>query len=135
MQNDTDQSQSNTKICRAHLSRKQIGGGACLFAVVYMASTPNYYFAKILCLNSILQALFQSAQHICGKKEGSGSVPLTNHPDPDGPKTCGSCGSRSGSGSGSPTLQVKRFQGSEPVFLNPYGAQESMPRHQFRQPM
>jgi hypothetical protein len=23
----------------------------------------------------------------------------------------------------------------EPVFLNPYGAQESMPRHQFRQPM
>jgi hypothetical protein len=37
-----------------------------------------------------LQALFQSTQHLYKKRQGSGSVPLTN-----GPKTCGS---------GSPTL-------------------------------
>ncbi len=52
-------------------------------------------------LKFYLQALFQSAQHIYEKREGSGhgSVPLTNDPDPDpgGPKTCGCCGSGSGS--------------------------------------
>jgi hypothetical protein len=31
------------------------------------------YFAKILCYNFILQALFQSAQHLYEKKEGSGA--------------------------------------------------------------
>jgi hypothetical protein len=48
----------------------------------------NFIFAKVLHYNFILQALFQSAQHIYEKREGSGSgsVPLTN-------------GSRSGSGS------------------------------------
>jgi hypothetical protein len=64
------------------------------------------FFAKILCKNDILQALYQSAQHIYEKIEGSGSgagarsgsVPLTKDPDPGGPTTCGSCGS------GSPTL-------------------------------
>jgi hypothetical protein len=47
-----------------------------------------YFLQKVLCLNFILQALFQSAQHIYEKREGSGagsgsgassgSVPLTN---------------------------------------------------------
>jgi hypothetical protein len=52
------------------------------------------FFAKILCSNFILQALFQSTQHIYEKREGSGSVSLTNgygsyserpkkHVDPD----------------------------------------------------
>ncbi len=36
------------------------------------------FFAKVLCYNFILQALFQSAQHIYEKREGSGSGPLTN---------------------------------------------------------
>jgi hypothetical protein len=31
--------------------------------------------------------------------------------------------------------QARKKQPPELVFLNPYGAQESMPRHQFRQPM
>jgi hypothetical protein len=56
----------------------------------------NFYVKILFC-----QALFQSAQHIYGKREGSGSgsVPLTNEdPDPGGPKTCRSCGS------GSPSL-------------------------------
>jgi hypothetical protein len=37
-------------------------------------------FAKLLCLNFILQALFKSAQHLYEKKEGSGSgfIPMTN---------------------------------------------------------
>jgi hypothetical protein len=34
--------------------------------------------AKILCLNLILHALFQSAQHLNEEREGSGSIPLTN---------------------------------------------------------
>jgi hypothetical protein len=29
----------------------------------------------------------------------------------------------------------KVFKGAEPVFLNVYGAQESIPRNEFRQPM
>jgi hypothetical protein len=38
------------------------------------------YFANIFCKNFILQALFQSAQHIYEKRKGSGSgfVPLNN---------------------------------------------------------
>ncbi len=38
------------------------------------------FFVKILCENPILQAFFQSAQHLYEKKEGSGSgaVPQTN---------------------------------------------------------
>ncbi len=38
------------------------------------------FFAKILCWHFILQALFQSAQHLYEKREGSGSrsIPLTN---------------------------------------------------------
>ena len=51
-----------------------------------------------------MQSLFQSAQHIYEKREGSragsGSVPLTTGSGRR--KTCGSCGFRSGSGS--PTL-------------------------------
>jgi hypothetical protein len=37
-------------------------------------------FAKILCSDLIFQALFQSAEHLYEKREGSGSgsVPLTN---------------------------------------------------------
>jgi hypothetical protein len=35
-------------------------------------------FAKLLCSNFILQAFFQSAQHLYEKREGSGSSPLTN---------------------------------------------------------
>jgi hypothetical protein len=48
------------------------------------------FFAKILCQNFILKALFQSAQHLYEKWEGagSGSIPLTlMDPDPGGPKT------------------------------------------------
>ncbi len=48
-----------------------------------------------------MQALFQSAQHIYEKREGSGagsSLTLTNVSGSVGPKTSGSCGS------GSPTL-------------------------------
>jgi hypothetical protein len=52
------------------------------------------FLAKILCKNFILQTLFQSAQHLYEKREGSGSgsIPLTNrsrsgrpkkHADPD----------------------------------------------------
>jgi hypothetical protein len=41
-----------------------------------------YFFAKILCQNFILQALFQAAQHLYEKREGSGavsgSIPLIN---------------------------------------------------------
>ncbi len=40
------------------------------------ASLKNLFF----CWNFVLQALFQSAQHIYEKREGSGSVPLTNVP-------------------------------------------------------
>jgi hypothetical protein len=36
------------------------------------------------------QAFFQCAQHLYEKRKGSGSKPLTNDPDPEGPKTCGS---------------------------------------------
>jgi hypothetical protein len=48
-------------------------------------------------INFFLQALFQSAQHLYEKREGSGSdpIPLTNGSRSGGPKTCGS---------GSPTL-------------------------------
>jgi hypothetical protein len=66
-------------------------------------------------LNQILQALFQSAQHFYekrkGSRAGSGSIPRLMDPDPDprGPKTCRSCGSVSGSGSGSPTLLETLF--------------------------
>ncbi len=46
------------------------------------SSVLNYFFVKILCKNLFCQALFQYAQHIYGKREGSGarsgSVPLTN---------------------------------------------------------
>jgi hypothetical protein len=35
-----------------------------------------YFFAKILRKNFILQALFQSAQHLYEKREGSGSIPI-----------------------------------------------------------
>jgi hypothetical protein len=48
-----------------------------------------FFFTKILCKNFILQALFQSAQQIYEKREGSGSPPLTNkaqkHADPADP--------------------------------------------------
>jgi hypothetical protein len=46
-----------------------------------------YIFAKILCLIFILQALFQSAQHIYEKREGSGAGAGSVPPDPGGPKT------------------------------------------------
>jgi hypothetical protein len=36
------------------------------------------FFAKILCYKFILQALLQSAQQLYEKRDGSGSVPLTN---------------------------------------------------------
>jgi hypothetical protein len=38
------------------------------------------FFSKFLCKNFILQALFQSSQHIYEKREGSGSgsLPMTN---------------------------------------------------------
>ncbi len=49
------------------------------------------FLLKIICKNFILQVIFQSAQHIYEKREGSGSIPLTNG---------------SGSGSGSPTLLI-----------------------------
>jgi hypothetical protein len=62
-----------------------------------------------MCLNFILQALFQSAQHLYEKREGSGFVSLTKtDPDPEGPKTCVS---------GSLTL----------VFGSDHGLYESMP--------
>ena len=60
------------------------------------------YRFKGLCKNFMLQALFQSAEHLYEKREGSGSIPLTNGSGSGSrsPKTCRSCGS----GSGSPTL-------------------------------
>ncbi len=36
------------------------------------------FWLKIFCKNFILQAIFQSAQHLYEKKDGSGSVPLSN---------------------------------------------------------
>jgi hypothetical protein len=41
-------------------------------------SLEKFNFCKNFVLKLILQALFQSAQHLYEKKEGSGSVPLTN---------------------------------------------------------
>jgi hypothetical protein len=41
---------------------------------------------KLFSENFILQALFQSAQQICEKRAGSGSVPLTNGPGSGRPK-------------------------------------------------
>jgi hypothetical protein len=43
-----------------------------------------------------------------GYGSGAGSIPLTNGPDPGGPKTCGSGGSGSGFGSGSATLLLNQ---------------------------
>jgi hypothetical protein len=47
----------------------------------HLQSKKFNFLLKILCLNVILQALFQFAQHINEKREGSGagsgSVPLT----------------------------------------------------------
>ncbi len=54
----------------------------------HLQSKKVNFLLKLLCSNVILQALFQSARHIYEKREGSGSVPLTN-------------------GFGSPTLAVK----------------------------
>jgi hypothetical protein len=46
----------------------------------HLQSKKSIFLLKLFCLNVILQALFQSAQHIYEKREGSGSgfVPLTN---------------------------------------------------------
>ncbi len=65
------------------------------------------FFAKILCSHFILQALFQSAQHLYVKKKGSGagSIPLTNR-------------SGSGSRSGSPI----RIVTVEEILLTIYSA-------------
>jgi hypothetical protein len=52
-------------------------------------------------LNFILQALFQSAHHLYEKREGSGSVHLTNESGPGGLKTCES---------GSPALRQSRYR-------------------------
>ncbi len=40
-------------------------------------SLKNFIFCKNLCYGFILQALFQSTQHLHEKRKGSGSVPLT----------------------------------------------------------
>ncbi len=54
-----------------------------------------------MCQNVILQALFQFAQHIYEKGKDPEPSPEPHlwllDPDPGGPKTCGSCGSVSGS--------------------------------------
>ncbi len=47
--------------------------------------------------------------------------------------TC--CGSWEGGGKNKTTAKDEGFFYSEPVFLNVYGAQESIPRNEFRQPM
>jgi hypothetical protein len=52
----------------------------------YLQSKKFYFFANIFCLHFILQALFQPAQHLYEKREGSragygagsGVLPLTN---------------------------------------------------------
>jgi hypothetical protein len=61
------------------------------FSLITLAHRKIKFFAKILCQNFILQALFQSAQNIYAKREGSGSVPLTN-------------------GSGSRRLKIMKFR-------------------------
>ncbi len=67
--------------------------------------------------NFILQALFQFAQHLFEKREGSRSVPLTNGSDSGRPKTCWSgSGSGSSSGFGSQTLVWQQFWLPSTVF-------------------